>query len=271
MKRIKFTKSNRKNRSLFLVIMFFILSSFTLIQLQNRKPVLWVIGDSTVRNGTVQIGNPLQGWGSFLGESFDTTRISVLNKAMGGTSSRSFMTGGLWGKVLNQIQPGDFVILQFGHNDGGSLDDPARARGSIKGTGDSTKIIQNPITKKTDTVHTYGWYLRKYVTDAKAKGATTIICSLIPRNNWTNGKVNRNNNDYAKWAKESAETMRVGFVDLNNMIADKYDIIGQDSVKHLFPEPGPHTGPEGAKINALVVVEGLKAIKGCQLVKYLKK
>ncbi|MDP4291797.1 MAG: rhamnogalacturonan acetylesterase [Bacteroidota bacterium] len=264
-------KKNKKNRSLILVAIFFILTSFTLIKLQEHKPTLFIIGDSTVRNGTTQIGNPLQGWGSFIGESFDTTRIAVRNNALGGTSSRTFISMGLWNKVIAKLQPGDFVIMQFGHNDSSPLNDNSRARGTIKGTGDETQVIDNLLTKKKDTVYSYGWYLRKYVTDAQSKGATAIICSPVPRNNWANGKVIRNDNDYGKWAKETAEKMKIGFVDLNNLIADRYDKLGADSVKHLFPSDNTHTGPTGAIINAQCVVEGLKAIKGCQLVKFLKK
>src|ERR1035437_1641269 len=118
---------NKKNRSLFLVILFFVLTSFTLIKLQEHKPTLYVIGDSTVRNGTKQIGNPLQGWGSFIGAYFDTTRIAVRNHAMGGTSSRTFISSGLCEKVLTQLQPGDFVIMQFSHNDSSPIVDSTRS------------------------------------------------------------------------------------------------------------------------------------------------
>ena len=263
--------TNKKNRSLFLVILFFVLTSFTLIQLQSHKPTLFLIGDSTVRNGTKQIGNPLQGWGSFIGEEFDTTRIAVKNLAMGGTSSRTFITGGLWDKVLAQVQPGDYVIMQFGHNDGGPYADTARSRGSIKGNGEDSLTINNVLLKRKETVHTYGWYLRKYVAETRAKGATPYICSLIPRNNWKDGKVIRNDNDYAKWAREAAEMSKTGYIPLNQLIADKYDVIGKDSVAKFFPEPGPHTNAIGAIFNAKCVVDGLKAIKDCPLVKYLKK
>ena len=100
---------------------------------------------------------------------FDKDRIKVENHAIGGRSSRTFQTEGRWDRILAAAKPGDFVLIQMGHNDGGPLDDPARARGSLRGTGDETREIDNPITKKKEVVHTYGWYLRKYVNDAKAK------------------------------------------------------------------------------------------------------
>jgi broad specificity phosphatase PhoE len=71
------------------------------------------------------------------------------------------------------------------------LDDNQRARGSLRGTGEETREIDNPITKKKEVVHTYGWYLRKFIEDTKAQGGTPIVCSLIPRNDWTDGKVRR--------------------------------------------------------------------------------
>ena len=190
---------------------------------------------------------------------------------MGGTSSRTFITGGLWTKVLAQVQPGDYVIMQFGHNDGGPYADTARSRGSIKGNGEDSLVINNLLLKRMETVHTYGWYLRKYVTETKAKGATPMICSLIPRNTWKEGKVARSDNDYGKWAKEAAEMTNTTFIPLNTLIADKYDVIGMDSVQKFFPQPGPHTNAAGAIFNAHCVVDGLRGLKDCPLVKYLKK
>ncbi|MFX5752271.1 hypothetical protein ABTE32_22895, partial [Acinetobacter baumannii] len=72
-------------------------------------------------------------------------------------------------------------MMQFGHNDSSPLDDTARARGTIKGIGEDSTEIYNPIRKMKEMVHTYGWYMRKFANDAKAKGATVIICSPIPR------------------------------------------------------------------------------------------
>ena len=87
------------------------------------------------------------------------------------------------------IKPGDFVMMQFGHNDGGPLDDAARARGTLHGVGDETREIDNPIARQNETVHTYGWYLKQFIADARAKGATPIMCTLIPRKIWKDGKI----------------------------------------------------------------------------------
>jgi hypothetical protein len=89
------------------------------------------------------------------------------------------------------LKPGDFVMMQFGHNGSGPVDDPARARGTLRGTGEETREIDNPITKRHEVVHSYGWYLRRFIADAKARGATPIVCSPIPKKIWKDGKIAR--------------------------------------------------------------------------------
>ncbi|HVS97207.1 MAG TPA: rhamnogalacturonan acetylesterase [Puia sp.] len=236
----------------------------------QHRPTLYIIGDSTVKNGKGRGDGGLWGWGNFLGEAFDTNRISVRNCALGGRSSRTFITEGHWEQVRSQLKPGDFVIMQFGHNDGGPLDDTARARGTIRGTGEETRDIYNPIMKKNETVHTYGWYMRQYVNDTKAAGATAIICSPIPRNMFRDGKVLRDSGDYGGWAKETAETTGAYFIDLNAIIADRYDRLGADSVKGFFPGDHTHTNEAGARLNAAAVVTGLRGLHGLSLTDYLK-
>lgn len=240
------------------------------VVLRDQRPTLYIIGDSTVRNGKGRGDGGLWGWGDYLGESFDTTRIAVRNYALGGRSSRTFITEGHWETVRSQLKPGDFVIMQFGHNDGGPLDDTARARGTIKGIGEETKDIYNPIMKKNETVHSYGWYMRQYVNDAKAAGATAIICSPIPRDMFKDGKVLRASGDYGGWAKDVADATGARFVDLNGIIADQYDQLGADSVKGFFPGDHTHTNEAGARLNAASVVRGLRGLKGLTLDGYLK-
>ncbi len=103
---------------------------------------------------------------------------------------------------MANLKKGDYVIMQFGHNDSGALDDTARARGSIRGIGNEEKEIYNPIMKKQEVVHTYGWYMRKYINDAKLKGAIPIVCSPVPRNDWKDGKVIRASENYGQWHRK---------------------------------------------------------------------
>jgi lysophospholipase L1-like esterase len=232
-------------------------------------PTLWLIGDSTVRNGHGDGSNGQWGWGEPLVGLFDTARINVVNRALGGTSSRTFYNG-VWNGVLAQLKPGDFVLMQFGHNDSGPLDDKDRARGTIPGTGDETREIDNPITGRRETVHTYGWYLRQFIEQARAKGAPAIVCSLIPRKTWKDGKIVRNSTTYRKWAAEVAASEKTGYIDLNERIAERYDALGPEKVEPLFGDPHTHTSRAGAELNAQVVAEGIRALPDGRLAAYLK-
>jgi len=231
---------------------------------EKRLPTLCIIGDSTVRNNT----KGQLGWGDPIAGLFDKTKITVANRALGGRSSRTFISEGLWDKVLAGMRPGDFVLMQFGHNDGGPLD-KMPARGSLRGSGDETKEIVNAKSGKQEVVHTYGWYMRKYVADAKAKGATPIVLSQIPRNMWKDGKVVRASGDYGKWAAEAAKAEGAAFVDLNEIVAKHYEKLGPDKVNGLFEGDHTHTNAAGAQINAAAVVEGLRELKDCPLSNYL--
>lgn len=234
-------------------------------------PTLFIIGDSTVRNGQGDGKNGQWGWGDIVGNYFDPSKINVVNWALGGRSSRTFLTEGHWDQLLELLKPGDFVMAQFGHNDGGPLNDSFRARGSIKGIGDESEEIDNLITKKHETVHSYGWYMRKYIQDTKAKGATPIICSMIPRKIWKDGKIQRNAGDYAGWAAETARTEHVPFIDLNEIIAARYDAMGPEKVNPLFGDEHTHTTRAGAELNAECVISGLKTLPSNPLASYFSK
>jgi lysophospholipase L1-like esterase len=223
-------------------------------------PTLWVCGDSTASNGRDR------GWASHLQEFFDRAKLRVENRARGGRSSRTFLSEGLWDAVMSEAKPGDFVVIQFGHNDGGPLDRD-RARGSLRGTGDASRDVIMP-DGKHETVHTYGWYLRRFVSDARAHQATPIIASPIVRNDWRDGKVIRAQG-YPIWSAEIAHAEECPFVDASNIIADRYDAMGEAAVKPLFPEEHTHTSAIGAKLNAELLASGFKSLDGGPLDKYL--
>jgi len=240
-------------------------------------PSLILIGDSTVRNGQDDgqgKGEEGQwGWGNPIAAYFDPAKINVVNRAVGGLSSRTFLTGGHWDRALAFVKPGDVVIMQFGHNDNGAINDATRARATLKGVGEETEEIDNLLTKKHEVVHTYGWYLRKFIADTKAKGATPVVCSLIPRKMWDeSGKISRNRDTYAGWAATVAKAEGVGFIDLNARVAERYDALGRDAVMKLFPQvtPDEHTHPNraGAELNAEIVIAGLKALTPNPLEKF---
>jgi lysophospholipase L1-like esterase len=238
-----------------------ILACSSFIVYQTSKPVFYIIGDSTVRNGDGSGKNQQWGWGSFIANYFDTTKIGVQNHAIGGRSSRTFITEGRWNRILENLKKDDYVIMQFGHNDGGPLDDTSRARGTIRGIGEDSVATYNPIRKVNEVVHSFGWYMRKYIRDTKERGAIPIVCSPIPRNDWKDGKVIRSSESYSKWAEQVATEEGAYFINLNDDIAVKYESMGQETVKPFFPVDHTHTNLDGAKLNAEIVIDGIKKLK----------
>jgi len=262
-----------------------------------KLPSLILVGDSTVRNGHGTGSDGLWGWGAPIADLFDPAKINVVNRAIGGLSSHTYISQGHWANTLELIKPGDYVLIQFGHNDGGvnlpgavpvpdqgllpgtappapppgATPRPQNGRGSLPGIGEETLDVPNARAQTSETVHTFGWYMRKYVEDTKAKGATPIICSLVPRKLWLDGHVIRNTSTYRGWAQQVAAQEHVGFVDLNEIIAERYDALGQPAVEPLFGDPHTHTTLAGAQLNAECVVAGLRALPHDPLAKYLSE
>jgi hypothetical protein len=163
--------------------------------------------------------------------------------------------------------------MQFGTN-GGAVNDASRARGEIHGIGDETQDITNLVTGKFETVHTFGWYEKQMIADARSKGATPMVCSLIPRNSWrTNGMAARNGLDSAAgWANQAAKSVDAPFLDINEIIARQYDELGREKVNTLFVAgAGPHTSLAGAQTNAACVIASLKGLKENPLAKYFSE
>ncbi|MES2329311.1 MAG: rhamnogalacturonan acetylesterase [Bacteroidota bacterium] len=234
-----------------------------------NKPTLYIIGDSTVRNTTTPGGQ--WGWGSIIGDFLDTSKIVVSNQAMAGRSTRTFIKEGRWDKVLSTLKAGDYVMMQFGHNEGSKPDTSRNGyRGVLRGIGEDS-VMLTWADGTIETVHSYGWYIRKFVRDVKARGAYPIVLSLIPRNDWKDGKVLRSVNSFGQYAAEVAKQEGAWFVDLNSITADKYDAMGTDKVKQFFPQEHTHTNYDGAKINAASVIEGVQLLPDCGLNKYITK
>ena len=190
-------------------------------------------------------------------------KIHVYNQGLGGRSSRGYIDEGAWAKLLPDIQTGDYVLIEFGHNDAAdSQNYPNRM--TAPGNGDDLQQVTSKVTGNSSTVHSYGWYLRQYVKDAKTKGATVIICSSIPRNQWTDGKIKRGFDGYAAWAQDAAKQSGALFLPLNEIAADKYDALGQEETKKYFNDI-QHTKKIGAQLNAKAVVEGIRQLKDCPL------
>jgi lysophospholipase L1-like esterase len=218
---------------------------------------------------------------------FDTTKVVLVNAARAGRSTRSFLREGLWEKVYNSLQPGDFVTIQFGHNDICPIID-AKARGVIPGTKDTLHVYKLD-NGQYEVVYSFGWYLKKFIDDVREKGATPILVSLTPRNEWPDGKIERRDNTYGKWYREVVKETGVEFVDLHNISADFLDkkfavkrladdkekakaqisAIKQKAGDKYFKQDHTHTSKLGAQMNAQSFARGLRQNKS-ELAKYLK-
>ena len=230
-------------------------------------PSLILIGDSTVRNGRDDgQGKGAEGqwgWGNPIASFFDAARVNVVNRAVGGLSSRTYRTSGHWERTKAFIKRGDWVVMQFGHNDASPVNDNSRARGVLRGTGPEQEEIDNLLTGKRETVTTYGAYLRGYIAEIRAAGATPVVCSPVIRKRWeADGlKVARAGGNFAAWAAEVAKQEVVAFIDLNEWGALRYEALGKAEVDKLFPAGTPeetvHTNLAGATVNAQLVVAGL--------------
>jgi rhamnogalacturonan acetylesterase len=234
--------------------------------LNPKLPTLFIVGDSTARNQADL------GWGDHFAQYFDTTKINIANRAMAGRSSRSYYNEGRWANVLAEMKPGDFVLLQMGHNDGGTTtpENDTKARASYKGLGDETAeyTLPKPFTtgplagQTTETIHTYGWYIRKYIADTRAKHATPILMSVTIRNVWTpdaNGtpRIERDMG-YDVEITQLAKDMNVLYADMATVEADRLEALGPERTATLFPIDHTHTSAEGAERNAESVVIALR-------------
>ncbi len=223
-------------------------------------PSVVLIGDSTVRNGGGDGAGGQWGWGEPLAQQLDPARINVVNRAIGGLSSRTFLTQGHWARALTLIGPGDWVVMQFGHNDPAPLNDAHRARGTIKGMGEEAIPVDNLITGEREVVHSYGWYLRRYIQDIRAAGATPVVCTLVPRKKWADGRVGRDGGGYAGWARAVAEAEGAPLIDLNEAVARRYEAMGETAVESLFADAHTHTSWAGAELNATIVAAALREL-----------
>lgn len=239
---------------------------------QEGKPILFTIGDSTVKNEDKD-DDSMWGWGSVIAEFFDPDMIVIENDAFPGRSARTFLDEGRWEKIYNKLQPGDFVLMQFGHNDAGDIN-TGKARAELPGSGDQGKVFHMEKTGRNQVIYPYGWYLRKFILDAKEKGAIPIVVSHTPRNIFDNGIIQSNASSFGKWAREVAEREGVLFIDLNGLTGERIQQIareqGLDAAGRYFKKDHTHTSKLGARLNAGGVTAAI-AKSDSPLAKYVKQ
>jgi lysophospholipase L1-like esterase len=236
----------RAGRTLLFVLVLF-LSSF---QIEQDHPItIYMIGDSTMANKAPE-RFPETGWGQVFRELFND-KVKVQNHAVNGRSSKSFLDEGLWDKVCRRLKPGDYVFIQFGHNDE-KADSPDR--------------YTNPYS-------TYRANLERYVTETRSKGAVPVILSSIVRRKFNEkGTLEDTHGAYPFVARMVARETGAGFIDLQllteNLVAqsgpkdsEKLFLILQPGESVNYPQgitDNTHLNNNGAKQVALLVATELK-------------
>lgn len=200
---------------------------------------IWMIGDSTMANKKPEAA-PETGWGMVMHE-FVKNGATVHNHALNGRSSKSFLDEGRWKEVYDSIQPGDFVIIQFGHND------------------------EKPNPKlHTDPFTTYKELIKKYIDETRSKGATPIVCSSIVRRHFDgNGNLKETHGDYIKAAKEIAVETNTQFVDMEALTRKFVSKLGPENSKsvYLFCKPGEYPNrPNGVQDSTHLKYKGAQDI-----------
>ena len=242
---------------------------------QKGKPMVFLCGDSTGKNEDNK-PDGMWGWGSQGYTVFDSAKCVFQNQARAGRSSRTYIDEGLWNVVYNSLEPGDFVLIQFGHNDIGGIKD-GKERGVIASAKDSSAVYHMESSGIYKVIYSYGWYLKKMIRDAQEKGATPILLTLTPRNEWHQGDghprgfiypvkekagkfyIERRNETYGKWCRDVAKETGITLIDVHNITADALDKLGQKKAAAYFNHDHTHTSLQGAMLNAQSVAIGLKA------------
>lgn len=233
-------------------------------ELDPALPTVFIAGDSTAaRSGA----DDQQGWGEPFKTLLDPARVNVANRARGGRSSRTFITEGLWAQLLADVKPGDVVLIQFGHNDGGAINAeppgstrPVRARGSLPGVGEETEAIDHVLTGQPERVRTFGSYLRQMIRETRAAGAVPIVLSTTVRAIWRDGRIERGTGCYPEWSRQVAAGEGVLFVPLSDHLAETYERMGPEAVAVFFPRDHTHMRPEGAALVARHVARALREL-----------
>lgn len=242
---------NRLWRILFLFSGMILLGGFAAVD-----PVLtvYLVGDSTMADkpGTPE-ENPERGWGQLFKTFFDN-RVRVENHAVNGRSSKSFLDEGRWDEIVRNLRPGDYVFIQFGHNDE-KEEDPSR--------------YTNPNTG-------FRYNLIKFVNDTRMKGANSVLLSPIVRRHFNEqGTLTDTHGTYPLVCRQVAKELEVPFIDMQWMTEQLVSRLGPEDSKslYLWVPPGKypalpdgkqddtHLNPAGARQFAMLVIESIRALQ----------
>jgi len=231
----------------FFLILIFIELSFVISA--NKAITIFIVGDSTAANKDTSGGKLERGWGQLFQNYFNKNLAVVDNHALNGRSSKSFMSEGHWAKVTKLIKKGDYVLIQFGHND--------------EKEGDKVRY--------TKPGSTFDQYLTKYVTETKKLGGIPVLMSPVVRCKWKNGALVDTHGEYRNTAKNVAKKLKVKFVNANSITEKLEKSLGEKGSQklHMIYKPGQvaaypkgvtdtaHYNEYGAKTVARLLADGL--------------
>ncbi|KAJ7619185.1 rhamnogalacturonan acetylesterase [Mycena polygramma] len=211
---------------------------------------VYLAGDSTMALGGG--GSGTQGWGVPLSQFLT---IPVVNDAVAGESARSYSAEGRFTSLISSVKSGDFVIIEFGHNDAsaGAVDN-----GKQDAVGDGYNITST-VTAANGTqilIHSFAFYIENAVNSIKAKGGIPIISSVTPDNIWT-GNAIATGGRFVTYAHSIGVDTSIAYVDHYNYVAQAYNKLGQTAVTAFYPIDHLHTSAAGALVVSEAFVRGL--------------
>ena len=242
-------------------IILFALCSLLFVPAQAAKRKVHTIGDSTMSEYK-PAATPKRGWGMYLQAFFNPDSVEVNNRGKSGASSRTFYeTGNLWLSVKQQMNPGDYLIIQFAHNDEKCKGEDVYVQNAkLRAEGKDTLTDM----RGTEPNTTYKAYLRKYVNEAREMGVTPILMSPICRAYFKDGKINDEGchvlsaeKDYVRSMREVTEEMNVPFLDMTAVSRGLYELQGKDyCMAHYFNcGDKTHTSAEGGLMIASLAAD----------------
>jgi DNA sulfur modification protein DndE len=229
---------------------------------EKQTPRVFLAGDSTMSYKLPQDA-PETGWGMVIPEFFDTTALRFENHAVNGRSTKSFRSLGHWDKMMARVQAGDYVFLQFGHND-------SKASDTLRYAPAQTAYRAN---------------LTQFIAEIRAKGAQPVLLTPVARRKFdSNGKFVDMHGEYPGVVRELAAKQKVPLIDLEQKSRALLEKIGAEDSKSLFmnfaggiypkfpeaKEDNTHFSPYGASLVAALVAEGIRESKH-PLQEFLKK
>lgn len=225
-----------------IILLLFSLLLFASFKGNESNITIFMIGDSTMANKSLTGGNPERGWGHML-PGFLSEEITVDNHAQNGRSSKSFIDEGRWDAVLSKMKKGDYVFIQFGHND----EKTDEKRYTIPGS-------------------TFDENLRRFVNETRAKGGIPVLFNSIVRRNFNeDGILVDTHGAYLESPRNVAKEMNVPFVDLNKITHELMQGMGVEESKKLLMWVEPNTipaMPKGKEDNTHLNVYGGRVVAG---------